>query len=428
MSRTRILSGTLVAVLLAACTANAPPAASPESSTAAAASAAPSVAGTGLLKIGVLVPFTESAIDSDIGASQRRAADLYLKLQGGKLGGRDVQLVYNDESLLDPATNDVRIRQFLDQDHVELLLGGASTPGAYQLRNAADAAKVVYIDTNATGNALTRTTSACTPSCKSRFVFRGTSTSWQMSEPLGEWVSKNGQKDFYLAVVDDAFGSESAAGFTEGLAKNGGRATGRIAVPSRSGAAWAKIVAGIKAQPTKSVFAAFVTDDAERFIAAWDAAGMRAAGYRLYGPGPLADAQVLKVARDAGLGITTSFQWSTEIDNPENKTFNDEFKKAYKDEDTGQPLAPDDYAAEMWDTMRVLDAAITATKGDTKNTDALIAALESVSIKTPAGAFAFDTTTHNPIEDVYIREVKTSSGALVNAVVDKIANVKDPGP
>jgi branched-chain amino acid transport system substrate-binding protein len=175
------------------------------------------------------------------------------------------------------------------------------------------------------------------------------------------------------------------------------------------------------------VFAAFITDDAERFIAAWDAAGMRAAGYRLYGPGPLADAQVLKVTKDAGLGITTSFQWSTELDNPENKTFTDEFKKAYKDEDTGQPLAPDDYAAEMWDTMRVLDAALTATKGDAKNADALIAALEAVSVRTPAGAFTFDASTHDPVEDVYIREVKTSSGALVNAVVDKIPNVKDPG-
>jgi branched-chain amino acid transport system substrate-binding protein len=420
------MSATL-ALFLAACTAGAPPAASPDSSAAAASSSAPSATAAGLLKIGVLVPFTESALDSDIGASQRRAADLYVKLQSGKLGGRDVQLVYNDESLLDPATNDVRIRQFLDQDHVEMLLGGASTSGAYQLRNAADAAKVVYIDTHASADALTRTTSGCTPSCKSHYVFRGTSSSWQLSEPLGDWASKNGQQDFYLAVVDEAFGTESAAAFTEGLAKNGGRATGRVTVPSRSGG-WAAVIAGIKAQATKSVFAAFFTDDAEQFIQAWDAAGMRAAGYRLYGPGPLADAQVLKATKEAGLGITTSFQWSNDIDSPENKTFNDEFRKAYKDDDTGQPLAPDDYAVEMWDTMRALDAAIAATKGDTKNTDALIAALERVSVKTPAGALAFDTATHNPVEDVYIREVKTANGALINAVVDKIASVKDPGP
>jgi branched-chain amino acid transport system substrate-binding protein len=248
-----------------------------------------------------------------------------------------------------------------------------------------------------------------------------------MSEPLGEWASKNGQREFFAVYSDDAFGTESATAFTEGLTKNGGAVTGRSGVAAKSGADWTKIVAAVKAQPTKSVFAAFVTDDAEGFIGAWDAAGMRAAGYRLFGPGPLADAQVLKATKQAGVGITTAFPWSTEIDTPENKTFVEEFKKAYKDDDTGQPLAPDGYAFEMWEAMHVLEDALKATKGDTKNTDAFIAALEAVSFRSPGGDFSFDRSTHNPIEDIYVREVRVSGGSLVNAVVDKIASVRDPG-
>lgn len=399
-------------VVLAACTASAPP--------------TPSAAALGPLKIGILIPFTESAIDADIGASQRRAADLYLKLKGGALAGRSVQLVYNDESALDPSINTVRIQQFLDQDHVELLLGGVGSAAAYLLRDTADASKLVYIDTNASANALTRATPGCTPSCKSAYVFRSVPSSWQMSEPLGEWASKNGRPDFFVVYGDDAFGTESAAAFTDGLAKNGGRATGRTAVPVKSGADWTKIIAAVKAQPTKNIFAAFSTDDAEGFIGAWDAAGLRAAGYTLVGPGPLADAQVLKVTKQAAVGITTSFPWSTEADNAANKSFVDEFKRAYKDDDTGQPLPPDGYAVEMWNTMRALEDALTATKGDTKNTNALIAALEAVSFTGPAGAFAFDRTTHSAIQDMYIREVRVSGGALVNAVVDKIGSVKDP--
>ena len=50
-----------------------------------------------------------------------------------------------------------------------------------------------------------------------------------------------------------------------------------------------------------------------------------------------------------------------------------------------------------------------------------------MSFKSPGGDFAIDRSTHNPIEDVYIREVRPSGGALVNAIVDKIASVKDPG-
>lgn len=404
----RVLAGLAAGLLAAGCTTSAP---------------APSA---GPLKIGILVPFTESAIDADIGASQRRAADLYLKLQGGALAGREVQLVYNDESSLDPKINEVRIKQFLDDDHVQLLLGGAATSAAYQLRDAAEAAKIVYIDTNASGNALTRTTAGCAPSCKSKFVFRSAPSSWQLGEPLGEWASKNGQQEFFVVNADDPFGTETAAAFIEGLAKNGGKATGRNAVPAKSGADWAKVVDAVKAQPTKSVFAAFITDDAEGFIAAWDKAGMRTAGFRLAGPGPLTDAEVLGAEKQAALGITSAFSWSAELEAPENKAFVEAFKKAYKSEDTGQPLAPDGYAVEMWDAMRALDEALKTTHGDTKNTDALITALEGVSFKGPGGAFAFDKATHNPIRDMYVREVKESAGAVVNAVIDTFRSVKDP--
>jgi branched-chain amino acid transport system substrate-binding protein len=135
---------------------------------------------------------------------------------------------------------------------------------------------------------------------------------------------------------------------------------------------------------------------------------------------------VLKATKQEGLGITTAYTWSAELDNPENRAFSDEFKKAYKDEDTGQPLAPDGYAVEMWDAMRVLDEALKVTKGDA-SADALIAALEGLSAKTPVGPIAFDKTTHNPALDIYIREVKLSGTALANVVIDKIVSVRDPG-
>ena len=385
----------------------------------ACSAAAPSTGALGPLKIGVLVPFTESAIDADIGASQRRAADLYLKLKDGKLAGREIQLVYNDESALDAATNSVRIQQFLEKDKVELLMGGAAAPAAQQLRDAAEKAKMVYLDTNASADALTR-------AAKSRFAFRVAPSSWQLGEPLGEWAAGHGQTGVFVVNADDAFGTGSAAAFSDGLKKGGGRVTGQRAVPEKGGADWQKVISEIKAQPAKSVFAALITDDAGAFLAAWDAAGMRAAGYRLVGPGPLADAEVLKASKQGGLGATTSFPWSAELDNPANKQFVDAFEKAYQDEDTHQPLVPDGPAALMWDAMAVLDHALTATKGDVKDADALIAAIEKLSFDGPGGAVRFDPATHARILDVRIREVRAESGRLVQAVIDTVTSVKDP--
>lgn len=396
------------------------------STTAPPTSAAPAAAALGTLKIGVLIPFTESAIDADIGASQRRAADLYLKLKGGRLAGREIQLVYNDESALDPSVNTVRIQQFLQTDHVQLLLGGAGSPAAYLLRDTAETSKIVYLDTNAGANALTRAVPGCTPSCMSRYTFRVAPSSWQLSEPLGEWASKSGQRDWLVLNADDTFGTESAAAFVDGLAKNGGTAVTRTTVPAKSGADWAKIIATIKAQSTKSVFAAFITEDAEGLLAAWDAAGMRAAGFSLAGPGPLTDAAVLKATKQAAIGTTSAFPWATAVDTNENKTFVDAFTKAYTDDDTGQPLPPDGYAAEMWAAMQVLEEALKTTKGDVRDTDSLIAAVEGVSFTGVGGSFAFDRATHAPIADTFIRVVKTAGGALVNAVIERIGSVKDP--
>ncbi|HYK98524.1 MAG TPA: ABC transporter substrate-binding protein, partial [Candidatus Acidoferrales bacterium] len=384
--------------------------AAPASATVAAA------ADAGPLVIGVLLPYTESAIDGDIGASQRRAADLYLKLHGGKLGGRDARLVWNDESALDPATNQVRVKQFLDKDHAQLLLGGAGGAAAQLLRDTAEAQKLVYLDTNSTARF-----------SKSAYAFHVAPTAWQLSEPLGEWAAKNRAKEFYAAYADEASGAEAAAAFAEGLAKNGGRLTAKAAVPAKS-ADWTKVVAAIKAQPTKDVFAAFYTEDAAGLIGAWSNADLRGAGYRLYGPGSLADYEVLKVTKEAALGTVTSYPWSVDAAGTDNSSLINAFKGAYKDEDTGQPLVPDGYAVEMWDALLALDTALAVTKGDA-TAAALVPALEGASFMTPAGPAAVDKATHTLVTDVYIREVRTSGGGngLLSVSTDRVSAVRDPG-
>jgi branched-chain amino acid transport system substrate-binding protein len=373
------------------------------------------------LRIGVLLGYTEQALHGDIGASQKRAATLYLKQHGGALGGRAVTLVWSDEAV-DAAINATKI-QLLEDERVEILLGGGATPTAYALRDAAERAKRVFIDTNATGNALTRTVKDCSPSCKSAFVFRTSATSWQLSEPLGEWASKSGQKQFFLTHEDTVFGAESAAAFADGLAKNGGVVTGRRAVvPGDPG----PLVAAIKAQPAKGVFAAFLTDDAAAFLKAWDAQGTSAAGYRLYGPGPLTDQQVLSVTKQQGVGTITSHFWTSELQNAETKSLVSAVRAEYQDDEGGGPLTPDAYAVQMWDALHALDEALAKTKGDAR-ADALIPALEGVSFKSPRGDFAFDKATHGLIQDIYIREVRISGAIAVNAVLDKVTKVADPG-
>ena len=72
--------------------------------------------------------------------------------------------------------------------------------------------------------------------------------------------------------------------------------------------------------------------------------------------------------------------------------------------------------------------ALTATGGDTRDKARLLEALRGVEFDSPRGRFRFDPRTQNVIQPfVYVREVREVGGELANVVVDRIANVRDPG-
>jgi branched-chain amino acid transport system substrate-binding protein len=389
----------------------------PTGATAAPTAAAATATPAAPLKIGMLLPFTQ--VYAELGNSQKRAAELYMKQAGGKLASRPVQFIYEDEASGDTKIAVTKTQKFIDQDQADLMMGIIATPNVYAIRNTVDAAKFIYIGTNAGGNAMTRATANCTPACISKYVFRTSFSAWQVSEPLGEWVSKKGEKEFFLCYSNYAFGTESANAFVEGLGKNGGKDTGKN-TPALGNTDWLPVVTAIKGQPTKNVFSFFSGTDAIGYVRAWDQLGMRAAGYKMYGAGFLTEQDVLKEVKTQALGAITSLFWSVELDNAENKAFVDAYRKEYS-------LLPDVFAVQMWDGMKALDEGLKKTGGNTKDKDALIAALEGVSFKSPRGDFSFDKTTHNVVHDIYIREVKQSGNDVVNSIVDKFGKVTDPG-
>jgi len=385
----------------------------------AASSAAATAAATAgkAMKIGQLLPFTK--VYAELGNSMKRSTDLYLKSKGNKLANRPVTVIYEDEAN-DPQVGLAKTQKFIDQDQVDVMLGVVATPIAYAIRNAVDSAKMIYIATNAGGNALTRTTNNCTPSCKSPYIFRSSFSSYQISEPMGEYMaSKKSVKEVFTFVADYGFGTESQADFTTGFTKNGGKISGSLKAPLGS-ADFVPFVTQLKSQPTKDIYSFFSGADAVKYIQAWNQLGLPGAGYKMNGAGFLTEQDVLAVVKDQANGAVTSLFWAVELDNPENKSFKDAYQKEYN-------LLPDVFAVQAWDGMRALDEALQKTSGDTSDKAKLIAALEAVKFNSPRGAFEFDPATHNPIQDMYIREVKTVNGQAVNTISDKIGRVTDPG-
>ena len=400
----------LIASSAAALAACAPAAVTP------GASASPTVAPGKELKIGQLLPFT--GVYAELGNSMRRASELYFKLNDGRMANRPIKFIYEDDANV-TATGVAKTQKFIDQDQVDVMMGVVPTPLAYAIRPAVHAAKMIFIDTNAGGNALTRDTADCKPACKSPYIFRSSFSSYQISYPIGDYLSAKGTKDWFLAYANYGFGTESAADFTTGVKKNGGSVTGNVA-PPLANADFAPFVTQIKNQPTKNVYSFFSGADAVGFIKTWNQLGLPAAGYKMYGAGFLTEQDVLKEVKDLANGAVTSLFWAVELDNAENKKFVADFQKQY-------PLLPDVFAVQQYDGMRALDEALKSLGGDTTDKDKFSKALEDVTFKSPRGDFAFDKTTHNPIQDIYLREVKTTGGQTVNTILDKIAKVTDPG-
>ncbi len=394
------------------------PTANAASSPSALVPASPSSAPP--LTIGLLLPFTESAVNNELGVAQKRAAELYVQQQGGMLAGHPVQFAYSDESVNGPL-DVTKATILVEQEHADVILGLIGDDGAYAVRTYVDGKHVLFLDTSASGNALTRATPGCTPACQSRYVFRTSFSNWQLSEPLGEWAAGKGRKAFYTVTSDDPYGAESAAAFVEGLGRKGGKATGHAAVAP--GSNWTKVVAAIKAQPTKAVFAAFVGADAEGFIGAWAAAGMSSAGYALFGPGLLTDTDVLAAVKDQAAGITTALFWASSLDTPENRALLDLFPRTYQNEDgTSAPVTA--YVVGMWDAMKALDQALRSAG---MATDSLVSSLEGATVVGTRGSFTFDPMTHNVVDDIYIRKVSGTGSAVSNEVIDTIPAVTDPG-
>src|SRR5437773_7764299 len=237
----------LVASSAAALAACAPAAVTP------GASGSPSAAPGKERKIGQLLPVT--GVYAGLGNSMKRATELYLDQNDRKLAGRPVQLIYEDDANV-TATGIQKTQKFIDQDKVDAMLGVVPTPLAYGIRNAVHAAKLIFIDTNAGGNFLTRDIPNCTPACKSPYIFRASFSSYQISYPIGDYLSSKGTKEFFLAYANYGFGTESAADFTTGAKKNGGNITGNVA-PPLGNADFAPFVTQIKNQPTKNVYSFF---------------------------------------------------------------------------------------------------------------------------------------------------------------------------
>lgn len=358
---------------------------------------------TAKVRVGLLLPYTGTY--AALGHNITDAMKVAFAAAGNKLGGRDIELVQVD-SEADPAKAPANTNKLIVGEKVDFLTGPVHSGVAMAMVKIAREEGTVTIVSNAGANAVTR------EMCGAN-IFRTSFSNWQVCYPMGAEMLRRGLKRVVSVTWNYAAGKEMIGAFREGFEKGGGAVLKEVLVPFPNVEFQANLteVAGLKPD---AVYAFFAGAGAVKFVKDYAEAGLKAR-IPLYGAGFLTDG-TLRAQGPAAEGLFTTLHYADSLDLPANRRFREAFKKA-----TGRDA--DVYAVQGYDTAYLLIQAMQKVGGDTKATKALIAAMEGVQFDSPRGAWRFSKS-HNPIQDIYLREVRNGDNVVVGTAQKAVA---DPG-
>jgi branched-chain amino acid transport system substrate-binding protein len=332
---------------------------------------------------------------------------LYFEDRDYEIAGRLVELVAEDDES-DPQVGVPAARTLIEREDVDILTGAVSSAVANAVSDIAQRDGIPFVISNATSNNITRE--------GTENIFRTSASTWMLYNTMGSYMAEQEVDNVMVVLPDYAGGHEGAADFMAGYTEAGGEVAGEL-YPPLGNNNYSAYMTSIRQADPSAVFAFFAGSDAARFVQQYRQFGVEAP---LYGTGYMVDTDVLPAQGEAAIGIVNAYHYAADLDIPENKEFRAAFEEAYDREASV-------YAVQGWDAAWLIGEAITATEGNTEDTDALIKAMEDVEFESPRGPMELDEN-HNPVQNIYVREVRElDDGTIANVTIDTIENVRDPG-
>src|SRR5438128_4399120 len=364
----------------------------------------PAEAQKGPISIGFMSSLTGPL--SPNGKDMLNSFELFLEEQGGKLAGREVKLVTEDDAG-NPATGLTKLRGMAEGQGIQILVGPLSAAVGYAIRDYIDSKKLPAIFPIVSGEDITQRK-------RSPYIVRTGWSSAQPSHPFGKWVYDN-LKYRKIAMIgyDFAFGWEVAAGFHRTFEEAGGQVVQKLWPPLNT-PDFAPYIAQLR-RDVDAVWCVFSGADALRFSKQYAEAGLRER-LPLIGNGTFTDEHVLRTMGDEVLGVITAHQYSAALQTPANRKFVAAYEAKFRQ-------VPSYYSEGTYVAGIALKAALEATGGDIENVDKFLGALRRADLSdAPRGAVRFDDF-GNPIQNIYVRRVEKAGGRLQNTVIHTFASV-----
>jgi branched-chain amino acid transport system substrate-binding protein len=356
------------------------------------------------LKVGILT--TLSGPPAALGVQQRNGFLLALKQLGGKLGGREVELIVQDDELK-PDVAVGKAKALVERDKVDFVVGPIFSNILIAMMKPVTDAGTILISPNA------GTSNFAGKECNPNFFVTSYQND-QNAEAMGKYAQDTGIKKAFLMAPNYQAGRDELSGFKHNFK---GEVADEVYVPLNQ-LDYSAEISKIAAAAPDAIFVFLPGGMGVNFVKQFRQAGL--ADKMKFLSAFTVDESTLPAQQDAALGFFGGSTWAPNLDNPQNKAFVAAYEKEYN-------AVPASYAFQAYDAAMLIDSALNATGGKTDNKDALRAAIKKADFKSLRGSFNFNTN-HYPIQDFYLVKVaKRADGKYQTEIVQKVfENYSDP--
>jgi len=336
-----------------------------------------------------------------LGAEARDGFNLAIKELGGKLGGQPAQFLQTDMGG-NPDQARQLVNRYIQRERIDFFTGPIGSNVALAVGPALFAAKVPYLSNNPGPSQFAG------KQCN-RFWFGQSYQNDAFHESAGKVAADRGYKNMFIMAPDYPAGKDALTGF-----KRGYKAEVAQELYTKLGQIdYAAELAQLRAAKPDAVYIFLPGGMGINFIKQFVAAGLNQ-GITLIGPGFSADEDVIQAVGEPMLGMYNTAQWAHDLDNPRNKQFVEAFRKEYGGR------YPSVYAAQAYDVIMAIDAAVRQVGGKVDDRDAVVAALAKADFESVRGKFRYGAN-HYPIQDYYLRVIeKDAEGKITNKLVGKV--------
>jgi branched-chain amino acid transport system substrate-binding protein len=349
------------------------------------------------LKIGVIT--TLSGPPAVLGGQLRNGFQLAVKTLGGKLGGREAEIIVSDDELK-PDVAVAKVKAFVERDKVDFVVGPIFSNMLLAIMKPVTDSGTILVSPNA------GTSNFAGKECNANFFVTSYQND-QVHEVLGKYAQDSGIKRVFIMAPNYQAGKDSLTGFKHDFK---GEIVDEVYVPLGQLDYQAELTRIAAAKPD-AIFVFLPGGMGVNFVKQFRQAGL--ADKVKFLSAFTVDESTLPAQQDAALGFFGGANWAPNLDNPQNKAFVAAYEKEYN-------AVPATYAFQAYDAAVLIDSAVTAVKGNLADKDALRAALKKADFKSLRGGFKFNNN-HYPIQDFYLVKVaKRADGKYETEIAQKV--------